>query len=136
MRRARGDSLIEVMVSLVIFSIGALGLISVQSLAIATSVSAEFSSQAMGLANEVVSQIWISKSYSLTAAQISSLLTQSGLNVVSGCVYIDASASPLTTVNVYWTDPHRPIVGVVPNGSSCAVNSSYSDRYFTRFQMP
>ena len=57
-RAQRGMSLIEVLVSLVIFSIGLLGMVGLQARATQFSVDAEDRTRAALLANELVSAMW------------------------------------------------------------------------------
>nr|WP_281286100.1 type IV pilus modification protein PilV [Methylibium rhizosphaerae] len=54
----QGMSLIEVLVSLVIFSIGVLGMVGLQARATQLSIDAEDRTRATLLANELVSQMW------------------------------------------------------------------------------
>lgn len=63
----RGMSLIEVLVSLVIFSIGLLGMVGLQARATQFSVDAEDRTRAALLANELVSAMWAAGTTSETA---------------------------------------------------------------------
>jgi len=56
-RRSRGLSLIEALVSILIFSIGILGLIGLQARAIAFSSDAKFRADAAFLANQLIARI-------------------------------------------------------------------------------
>lgn len=58
-RRQRGVALIEVLVAILIFSIGVLGLIGLQSRAIAVSMDTEDRNRASLLANELISMLWL-----------------------------------------------------------------------------
>ncbi len=66
----RGMSLIEVMVSLVIFSIGVLGLVRLQAHSIQVDTQADDRNRASNLANEVVSLMWMNKTATLPAATL------------------------------------------------------------------
>ncbi len=59
-------SLIEVLTSLLIFSIGILGLVGLQTRAIQYSMSAEDSNRAALLANNIAAVMWTQKSVTLT----------------------------------------------------------------------
>lgn len=61
-----GVGLIEVMVSLVIFLIGVLGLVKLQAHAIQVDTQAGDRNRAADLANEVVTQMWTSQTSSLS----------------------------------------------------------------------
>lgn len=58
-RLQRGVTLIEVMVALLLFSAGLLGLVSLQARATQYSVGAEDSNRAALLANEIAATMWI-----------------------------------------------------------------------------
>jgi len=64
----QGVALIEVLVAILIFSIGVLGLIGLQSRAIALSIDAEDRNRASMLANELVSTLWLRGAAGLSAA--------------------------------------------------------------------
>lgn len=66
-RRQRGVALIEVLVAILIFSIGVLGLIGLQSRAIAVSMDTEDRNRASLLANELVSMLWLRGTSDITA---------------------------------------------------------------------
>ena len=57
-RRQRGVTLIEVMVALLLFSAGLLGLVSLQARATQYSIGAEDSNRAALLANEIAATMW------------------------------------------------------------------------------
>ncbi|MEJ5127877.1 prepilin-type N-terminal cleavage/methylation domain-containing protein [Comamonas sp. MYb21] len=61
----RGFALIEVLVSLVIFSLGVVGLMGMQTRALQASTDAQDRSMAAMLANSVTSEMWAIKSTSL-----------------------------------------------------------------------
>ena len=60
-RCQRGFTLVEVLVSLLVFSIGVLGMVGLQARAIQFSVDAEDRSKAAMVANEVISWMWATK---------------------------------------------------------------------------
>lgn len=67
--RQRGVALIEVLVAILIFSIGVLGLIGLQSRAIAVSIDAEDRNRASLLANELITELWLSGEDGINADQ-------------------------------------------------------------------
>jgi type IV pilus assembly protein PilV len=58
-RNQTGVALIEVMVSLLIFSVGVLGMVAMQGKSISYAVSAEDRSRAALLTNEIVAAMWL-----------------------------------------------------------------------------
>lgn len=67
--RQRGVALIEVLVAVLIFSFGVLGLIGLQGRAIAVSRDAEDRNRAALLANEVVSMMWLRQGSDVSAEE-------------------------------------------------------------------
>jgi type IV pilus assembly protein PilV len=65
----RGVALLEALIALLIFSLGILGLVGLQSLSIKNSTDAKYRADAAFLANQIISQIWADlPSNSLSAA--------------------------------------------------------------------
>lgn len=60
-RLQRGVTLLEVMIGILLFSIGILGLIALQARAIGSVSDANYRSQASLLANEIIGQIWVDR---------------------------------------------------------------------------
>ncbi len=67
--RQRGLAMMEVLVSILIFAFGLLGLIGLQASAIHYSADAEDRNRAALFASEIASSMWINNSVSPTAAQ-------------------------------------------------------------------
>lgn len=65
----RGMSLLEVLVSVLIFSFGLLGLLALQTRATQFSVSAEDTNRAALLAHELASVMWAQRTVNVTAAE-------------------------------------------------------------------
>jgi type IV pilus assembly protein PilV len=63
--RARGFTLIEILVSLLIFSVGILGMAGFQAMSTRNSVDASERSRAALMANEVIAKMWEARSTSL-----------------------------------------------------------------------
>ena len=111
-RRARGFTLIEVLVAIVLMSFGLLGLVSLQARAVQYSVSAEDSQRAALLANEVAAQMWGSNSVTLPAADITAWETRvadataSGLPNGVGTVTV---AGNVARIVVQWRPPRAAV---------------------------
>lgn len=124
-RPRRGLSLIEVMVVLVLFSFGLLGLVGLQARALQVSVNAEDSSRAALLANELASAMWTNNTANLPASAISAWqarvanATAAGLPGGNGSVVVTGNVARIT---ITW----------VPPGTS----SGAENRYMTEVLIP
>jgi type IV pilus assembly protein PilV len=109
-QRHRGISLIEVLVVIVLFSFGLLGLVALQARAVQTSIGAQDSNRAALLANELVTQMWGQNTVNLPAAAVTAWNTRianansGGLPNGAGTVVI---AGNVATVTVTWRPPHE-----------------------------
>lgn len=56
-----GSVLLEALISILIFSIGILGLVAMQAAAIKNSIDAKYRSDAAYLANQIISQMWVDR---------------------------------------------------------------------------
>jgi type IV pilus assembly protein PilV len=110
-RAARGISLIEVLVVLVLFSFGLIGMVGLQARALQTSVGAEDSARAALLANDMASRMWGARSVTLDAAVVEvwndrvADQSQGGLPNGEGTVTV---AGNVATIRVTWRAPHEP----------------------------
>lgn len=125
--RHRGMTLIEVLVSLLIFSFGFLGLIGMQAKAVQISTDAEDRSRASLLANEIVSKMWMNKSLSVSQSDKNAWIARvqdpsvSGLPSAGGDVSVPVNG--LVTVTVTWRSPARNV-------------SASDSQYVTQVMMP
>jgi type IV pilus assembly protein PilV len=87
-----GMAMMEVLVSILIFSFGVLGLIGLQASAINLSVDAEDRNRAALFASDIVSTMWLNDSVTVTAAQLTTWQTNiantAGTGVPGGTVTI------------------------------------------------
>ncbi|MFT3789865.1 MAG: hypothetical protein QM741_02060 [Rudaea sp.] len=60
--RQHGMMLIEVMIAILVFAIGVLGMVKMKAVAIANSVNAEDRATAALLANDLITEMWVAKS--------------------------------------------------------------------------
>ena len=110
-RSQRGVALIEVLVSILLFTLGILGLIGLQSRAIGFSVDAEDRNRAALLANEIASVMWINRTVVVPAASLTAWQTKvadptnSGLPNGAGTV-TNVSANS-ADVRITWRAPSR-----------------------------
>lgn len=81
-----GAFLLEVLIAILIFSIGILGIVGMQASAVAASTDAKYRSEASLLANKLIGQMWVS-SRSFSALQTNFTGHVSGLS--DGAAYVD-----------------------------------------------
>jgi type IV pilus assembly protein PilV len=111
LRGQRGMTLLEVLISLLIFSLGMLGFVGLQARATQLSVDSEDRTRAALMANEVVSAMWTQRTTSLPAATTTAWRTRlqdsavAGLPNASGTI---ADAGGVVTVTVTWKSPSQP----------------------------
>jgi type IV pilus assembly protein PilV len=121
-------ALIEVLVALLVFSIGLLGIVGLQARAIQLSVDSEDRSRAALLANEIVSQMWALRTTSLPAGTVEAWQARVQDPAVSGLPNSDGNVSEpdgdgVVTVTITWRSPARP-------------DADVENRYFTRVVLP
>ncbi|MGJ7581712.1 type IV pilus modification protein PilV [Variovorax sp. RHLX14] len=108
--RQGGVALIEVLVSLLIFSLGILGLIGLQTRAITLSGDAEDRNRAALLANDVTSTMWLNRSVTLPAATLTAWQARvadakkEGLPNGTGTVTVTANSADIA---ITWMPPSR-----------------------------
>lgn len=110
---AQGFSLIEVLVSLLIFSFGILGAVGLQARTVQFSVQAGDRTRAALLANEIVSQMWLAKSTTLGSSVTAAWNTRVADTTVAGLpngvgTVGAADANGVVTVTVTWHPPSVP----------------------------
>lgn len=103
-----GFSLIEVMVSIVILSLGIIGLVGLQARAMQYSASAEDTNRAALLANEIAAQMWLAGNISITPAMKAAWQAKvqdpstGGLPNGSGDITITGQVA---TIKITWQPP-------------------------------
>ncbi len=104
-----GVALIEVLVSVLLFSLGILGLIGLQTRAISLSVDAEDRNRAALIANDIAAAMWINRTVSVDAA---AWTTRAGNLAAGGLpganVQITSNAAANTAdILITWRPPQR-----------------------------
>lgn len=108
--RQRGVSMIEVLIVIVLFSFGLLGMVGLQARATQSSVSAEDNNRAALLANELATEMWSSNTVSLPTASITAWNTRladatvQGLPNGNGAVIVSGNVARIT---ISWRPPHQ-----------------------------
>jgi len=101
-------SLIEILTSLLIFSIGIVGLMSLQTRATQFSTSAEDTNRAALLANEIAAQMWASRSVDVATTDWEARVADTqngGLPSGTGTVTVTGNVADIT---ITWQPPHAP----------------------------
>lgn len=60
-KRQSGNSLLEALVAILIFSLGLIGLLGLQSASIKNSIDAKYRSDASYFANQIIAQMWVDR---------------------------------------------------------------------------
>lgn len=107
-----GIALLEVLVSVLLFSLGMLGLIGLQARAVSFSVDAEDRNRAALLANEVVALMWLNQSTTLSAAALEAWQKRVALPSPGGLPSGKGKVAPVGTgkaadVTISWQAPSR-----------------------------
>lgn len=127
-RRHRGFSLIEVMVSLLVFSFGVLGMVGLQVTATRVSVEASERNRASLMANELVAAMWAAQTTSLSSATLTAwqqrLADPQGTGLYNGTGNVSApDTDGAVTITITWSS--------VARGSS-----GPTARYVTKVALP
>lgn len=125
-RPARGVALIEVMVALLIFLIGVLGIVALQAKAVQFSVQAQDRSRAALLANELVSTMWQQQSTALSADTLKGWQDRVAAALPSGAASAVRAADGAATLTVRWT----------PTGAALVDGKPTESRYETTVVLP
>jgi type IV pilus assembly protein PilV len=111
--RQAGVALLEVLVSILLFSLGLLGLIGLQARAISFSVDAEDRNRASLIANEIATTMWLNKSVTVATGTGSDwearVKDQTKGGLPSGEVSVTAVSGTTNSADilVQWKAPQR-----------------------------
>jgi type IV pilus assembly protein PilV len=111
--RQQGAALLEVLISILLFTFGILGLVGLQVRAIGFSVDAENRNRAALLANDIASLMWLNRSVTVPAADLTAwqtkVATQSAGGLPDGVGTATAVAGTTTSADVLitWRAPSR-----------------------------
>lgn len=107
-RAARGVALVEVLIALLIFMVGVLGIVGLQARAVQFSVQAEDRSRAALLANELVASMWQHKSAALPEDELQAWQGRVAAALPEGRGAIDDAADGVVSVSIEWHAPGTP----------------------------
>ena len=111
-RPESGFTLIEVLISLLVFSFGVLGMVGLQATASKLSVDSEERTRAALLASEMVATMWGNQSTTVSDGALTAWNTRladtSAMGLPGGSGTVGAAdANGVVTVTVTWTSPAR-----------------------------
>lgn len=108
-RGQAGVALLEVLISVLLFSLGVLGLIGLQARAISLSIDAEDRNRAALIANDIAATMWTTKTVSLNAATWTARASDPRAGgLPEGEVEINADATTNTAdIVITWRPPQR-----------------------------
>ncbi|MGD8483349.1 MAG: type IV pilus modification protein PilV [Thioalkalispiraceae bacterium] len=125
-KKQAGFSLLEVMVALVIFSIGLIGLAGLQSASLGFNHSAYLRSQAIFLAYEVLDQIRANPEASANYGGV----TFSSAGVNNDCLgTTNCSSTEMAQNDVYWWK--QSLEEILPNGKGSVTSNGASPPVYT-----
>lgn len=109
-RRAQaGVMMIELLISVLIFSVGLLGLVALQARAHQFSMSAEDTNRASLLANEMTATMWSSKAASVPDATYATwqarVASAAGDGLPNGVGTVTSTATNAATITISWRPP-------------------------------
>lgn len=104
-RSARGATMIEVLVAVLIVSFGILGLVGLQARAVQFSVDADDRSRAALFADDLAAQMRLARSTTLPAAQVTQWTNAVQAGLPNGAVDLVVNSVNQATVTVRWRNP-------------------------------
>jgi type IV pilus assembly protein PilV len=130
-RSIHGFTLIEVLIALVLFSVGILGLVALQATATNLTTSAEDSTRAALLANEIATEMYNAGTVSLPAATVTAWQNEVNGTTASNLALPGGSGSVTTagnvaTIAITWSE-----AALTTSGNSSVHNYSGSHTYTT-----
>ncbi len=138
-RQLRGFMLLEVLIALLIFALGVLGLVGLQANAVKQSGEAKFRADATLLANELIGQMWVSdRSFATLSAQFGSAAEGPAYEawVARVNANLPNAASHAPTVVVEQIDPLPALVGGVPGAPPAGITPSSRVTITLRWKAP
>lgn len=123
-RAQRGFTLVEVMISLIVFSIGVIGLVRLQARASSAAIESEDRTRAALLAEDLISTMWLRGTSALDSTTLtaweSRLTDATALGLPGSPAYTVNTAGGVTTVTITWQSPTRT------DSAASAVQSRYA----------
>jgi type IV pilus assembly protein PilV len=112
-----GSVILEAMIAILIFSIGILGLVGMQTAAVSNVSDAKYRSEANFLANQIIGQMWASQvAVSIGGLSMNAIDPTYNINCPPGAAAATA-AGGVNTVVQGWAGP-AGVQGILPNASA------------------
>jgi len=128
----RGFALIEVLVSLVIFSLGVVGLVGIQTRALQASTDAQDRSMAAMLANSATSEMWAIKSTTLSDGAVEAWKEQVSESLPRGEGEITENTSGTdATISIKWLSNTRKL-----QSTSSSTDGEEKSQFITKVVIP
>lgn len=110
-KNVSGVVLLEVLISILLFSFGVLGLVGLQVVATQSSINSQDRAIASILANDMVSQMWIRKNGSIAAPAVAADIAIWKLkvqnSVLSNAIGDVTQAGDIATITITWKAPTK-----------------------------
>lgn len=100
--RQSGIMLLEALIGILIFSLGILGMVSLQAASLAASADAKYRSEAAGYADQLIAQIWLDADRTSAATLQTSLLAFRYNTTGTGCAFSGGAADTTNAILDAW----------------------------------
>lgn len=101
----RGVVLLEVLISILIFSLGIVGLLGIQALSVQNIREANMRADAVFATNEMLGRMWVNRTNLASYAKTYTSATEPSLSTLPGGSMTVTVNVPVVTVTVNWTPP-------------------------------
>jgi type IV pilus assembly protein PilV len=132
-RSHAGFTLLEVLVSILVFSIGVLGLVGLQARATQVSIAAEDTNRAALLASDIAARMWNANTVSLPAGVVTAWQTQVSTPTAGG---LPGGAGTITTLPAGAPNPVEAEITITWNPLGNVPGAPAQNRYTTTVVIP
>jgi type IV pilus assembly protein PilV len=131
-----GIVLLDALVAIVIFSIGVLGMVALQSSAVQLSGAANYRINAAMLADQVIAQMWASDPSQLVTDYVGSGKSSGGTSYETWLSSMDCSSSAHSTGCLPGVSANPPSIQITPVTISDSGNTEYLVKVTVNWQAP
>ena len=125
-RTQHGVALLEVLVAVLILSFGVLGLIGLQARAIGVANDAEGRSQAAILADDIIAEMWINRSTTVAADDVTAWETKVGDHLPNG----DGAVTAVTDTTISGSAADVSVTWALPSSKIAEEKRALSTRIY------
>lgn len=126
-RRQSGIMLLEALIGILIFSLGILGMVSLQAASLAAAADAKYRSEAAGYADRLIAQIWLNADRTTSATLQTSLLAFRYNISGTNCAFSGGATDTTNTVLSAWVTTVTGTAGSQLPGASTAMQQVLVD---------